>query len=168
VPSTPIRKFEYDPVRRTLSVWLVASGKRHDYADVDAHIYDGFRRAFAKGVYQEAIHDPQVVHGMLEDYRAGISIDHTHDADDRSSGRRVLCPTMVLWSLRIDLEDLYGDVLEVWRPWVSNELTGKGIDSDHHMAESAPEALAAAVLKFVNKNRLGRFVYDSKPANCTH
>jgi KTSC domain len=51
VPSTSIKKYEYDPVTRTLSVWFVASGKRYDYADVDPDIHDGFRRAFAKGVY---------------------------------------------------------------------------------------------------------------------
>jgi len=98
--------------------------------------------------YKEAIHNPQVVHGMLEDYRAGLSIDHLHDADDRRAGRRVASPTLALWSLRDDLEMLYGNVLDVWRPWTT-ELKGQGIDSGHHMAEEAPGAVATAVLDFL-------------------
>ena len=60
--------------------------------------------------YQAAIHDPVTVHGMVEDYRAGLGIDRAHDEVDRREGRRVECPTMILWSLRDDLELLYGDV----------------------------------------------------------
>ena len=45
--------------------------------------------------YRAAILDARVVHGMIEDYRAGLSLDHLHDADDRSAGRRIRCPTMV-------------------------------------------------------------------------
>ena len=100
--------------------------------------------------YRTAIHDPCVVHGMIEDYRAGLTVDHRHDAEDRKAGRRVECPTLVLWSLRDDLERLYGDVLDVWRPW-TNGLEGKGIDCGHHMAEEAPDALAAEILSFLHR-----------------
>jgi haloacetate dehalogenase len=98
--------------------------------------------------YTAAILDAGVIHGMIEDYRAGLSIDHLHDADDRKAGRRLQCPTMVLWSMRDDLERLYGDVLGVWRPWTTS-LRGKGIACGHHMAEEAPEALAAEILAFL-------------------
>lgn len=100
--------------------------------------------------YREAIHDPGVVHGMMEDYRAGLAIDHLHDAEDRAAGRRIACPTLVLWSLRDDLEWLYGDVLDVWRPWTTN-LRGKGLDCGHHMAEEAPQALTAEILAFIRE-----------------
>jgi len=52
------------------------------------------------------IHDPAVVHGMVEDYRAGIRIDHRHDRDDRDAGRKVRCPMLCLWSLDDDLEHI--------------------------------------------------------------
>ncbi len=61
--------------------------------------------------YQRAIHDPATVHAMCEDYRAGLGIDRAHDDDDRRSGRRLACPTLVLWASQDDMEDLYGDVL---------------------------------------------------------
>lgn len=34
MPSTSIRKTEYDPQTKVLSVWFVASGKRYDYEAV--------------------------------------------------------------------------------------------------------------------------------------
>jgi haloacetate dehalogenase len=98
--------------------------------------------------YRAAIHDPATVHGMIEDYRAGLGIDRAHDEADRRCGRRVACPTLVLWSRRDDLEDLYGDVLAVWRPWAP-DLRGRGLDCGHHMAEEAPEELAAELLAFL-------------------
>lgn len=99
--------------------------------------------------YKAAIRDPRVIHGMLEDYRAGLSIDHQHDAEDRAAARRLACPTLVLWSLRDDLQDIYGDLLEVWKPWVAGALSGKGLDCGHHMAEEAPDQLAAEILAFL-------------------
>jgi hypothetical protein len=49
MPSTSIRKSEYDPESNVLSVWFVASGNRYDYEDVPAEVYAEFRNAFAKG-----------------------------------------------------------------------------------------------------------------------
>jgi hypothetical protein len=63
--------------------------------------------------------------------------------DEMRERARVLC----LWSLQDDLEDLYGDVLGVWRPWAPN-LRGHGIDSGHHMAEDAPEELVEALKQY--------------------
>lgn len=51
MPSTLIRKTEYDSERQVLSVWFVASGKRYDYEAVPAATYQAFRTAFAKGVF---------------------------------------------------------------------------------------------------------------------
>jgi haloacetate dehalogenase len=74
----------------------------------------------------------------MEDYRAGLGIDYEHDQKDRYRGR----PTLCLWALADDLQELYGDVLAVWRPWTTH-LEGKGLPCGHHMAEEAPDLLAA-------------------------
>jgi haloacetate dehalogenase len=47
------------------------------------------------------------------------------------------------------MEELYGDPLAVWRSWVSGPLHGARIDSGHHMAEEAPEQLAAELAEFL-------------------
>ena len=101
--------------------------------------------------FREAIHDPATVHGMLEDYRAGLGIDRRHDDDDRRAGRRVQCPTLVLWSARDDLEDLYGDPVRIWRDW-AGDVSGRPVDSGHHMAEEAPEAVAGAIGAFLDRH----------------
>ncbi len=98
--------------------------------------------------FHRAIHDPATVRAMLEDYRAGLDADRADDDADREAGRRIACPVQVLWSTRDDMEDLYGDVLAVWRAWAT-DLRGGPIESGHHVAEEAPEELAAAVGEFL-------------------
>jgi haloacetate dehalogenase len=97
--------------------------------------------------WQRAIHDPETVHGMCEDYRAGLGIDRAHDEADRAAGRRVRAPLLLLWSLRDDMEELYGDPRVIWRDW-ADDVRGFGIDSGHHIGEDAPEDLARALIEF--------------------
>ncbi|UPL11024.1 alpha/beta fold hydrolase [Microbacterium sufflavum] len=94
-----------------------------------------------------AVHDPSVVRAMLEDYRAGLTIDRAHEEADAAAGRRLRMPALVLWSTRDDLEDLYGDPVRIWRDW-ADDVRGHGIESGHHMAEEAPAPLAAALAAF--------------------
>ncbi len=94
-----------------------------------------------------ALHHPPVIHGMMEDYRAGIRIDQIHEREDRDAGRKVQCPTLCLWSIRDDIEQIYGDPLAIWRNWAAN-VDGHGIDSGHHVAEENPDDLAAALVAF--------------------
>jgi haloacetate dehalogenase len=98
--------------------------------------------------YRRAINNPDVVHAMMEDYRAGLGIDRKHDDEDRAAGRKVSCPTLIVWATEDDMEELYGDPLEVWKDW-AEDLRGARIESGHHMAEEAPEALAAELLAFL-------------------
>jgi haloacetate dehalogenase len=100
--------------------------------------------------YRSAIHDPETVHAMLEDYRAGLGVDREIDEADRRAGRTIGCPTLVLWSEHDDLEDMHGDPVPIWRPWAP-DVRGGRIDSGHHMAEEAPEQLAGALLAFLQR-----------------
>jgi len=60
---------------------------------------------------------------------------------DRAAGHTISCPTTVAWSTLDDMETLYGDPLQVWRPWTTT-LAGRSIHSGHHMAEQVPNELA--------------------------
>jgi haloacetate dehalogenase len=84
---------------------------------------------------------------MLEDYRAGLTVDRAADDDDRSRGTKITCPVLVGWSTLDDLEALYGDVVAIWRDWAT-DIRGVAIHSGHHMAEEAPRELAAALTAF--------------------
>lgn len=98
--------------------------------------------------FRAATRDPRVIRAMLEDYRAGVTVDADLERADRAAGRRLAMPVLSLWSTRDDLEELVGDPRAVWRQW-ADEVTGYGIDSGHHMAEEAPEAVARAIAAFL-------------------
>ena len=49
MPSTSIRKTEYDPESRILSVWFVVSGRRYEFEEVPPETFAAFKAAFAKG-----------------------------------------------------------------------------------------------------------------------
>lgn len=100
--------------------------------------------------YQAAIHDPETVHAMCEDYRAGLSVDRAHDDADRAAGRRLACPAQVLWGRDSGLAELYdGDVLGVWRPWAA-DLRGRALPGGHHLMEEAPRELARELTGFLS------------------
>lgn len=98
--------------------------------------------------YLMAIHDPATVQAMLEDYRAGLGVDRAADDADRAAGRTIRCPTLIAWSAHDDLPDLYSDILDIWSAW-AGDLHTAVIDSGHHMAEQAPDQLAAALIHFL-------------------
>lgn len=119
-------------------------------ADPDAW-YAGDPALMGEDNYRElrlATRDPGTVRAMLEDYRAGLGIDREDEEEDRRAGRRIACPTLLLWSTQDDLERLYGDPVEVWRSW-ADDLRGEPIDSRHHMAEENPQAVVRALLRFL-------------------
>lgn len=128
-PDKPERAILADP-----DAWY-----SNDPAAMGADNYEDYRRA---------IHDPGTVHAMMEDYRAGLGLDRAADDADLGSGRRVACPTLVLWAERDDLAALYGDPLAIWRRW-ADRLSGHVVPSGHHMAEEIPEQLAAEIASFV-------------------
>lgn len=112
--------------------------------------YGGSRETMGKENFEDflrAISDPTTIHTMIEDYRAGLSVDAEHDREDLAQGRKVRCPMLALWSERDDLPDLYGDVVAVWGGW-ADDVRGGSIPSGHHMAEEAPGELARALDDF--------------------
>jgi haloacetate dehalogenase len=100
--------------------------------------------------YHHAIHDPETVHAMCEDYRAGLGVDRAADDADRASGRTIDCPVLVGWATRDDMEELYGDPVSVWRDWAP-DVRGLPFESGHHIAEDAPAELAEALRTFCGR-----------------
>ena len=95
-----------------------------------------------------ALRNPDVVHAMAEDYRAGLGVDAAHDAADRAAGRQVRCPTLLLEAAEDDL-DIHGDPAAIWRPWVADRFERVVIPSGHHQAEQAPRQVADAIAAFL-------------------
>ena len=98
---------------------------------------------------RRALRDPEVVHAMLGDYRAGLREDREHDEADRAAGRRITCPLLVVSLLQDDPELDYGaDIVDIWRSWAL-DVQGAAIDCGHHVAEERPGELARLLLDFL-------------------
>ncbi len=101
--------------------------------------------------YRALLDDAGTVEAICEDYRAGATVDRAHDDADRGH-RRIECPVLALWSAGGALPRLYGDVLDVWRPW-AREVSGSGLDASHFLVEDEPELTAEALAAFLEPTR---------------
>jgi haloacetate dehalogenase len=92
--------------------------------------------------YLAAAKNPDVVHAMCEDYRAGATYDRLVDETDMKAGRKIACPVQILWGGKGAVGAWY-DVVAVWRAW-ADDVRGQAIDCGHFIPEEKPaEALAA-------------------------
>ncbi|HYC04028.1 MAG TPA: alpha/beta hydrolase [Azospirillaceae bacterium] len=97
--------------------------------------------------YLRVFRDPATIHAVCEDYRAGASIDCRHEEEDRTAGRRIACPTLVLWGSKGLVGRAY-DPLKVWGE-VCADLRGAALDCGHFLPEEAPDAVLAALDGFL-------------------
>jgi haloacetate dehalogenase len=95
--------------------------------------------------YLRCFANPQTLHAMCEDYRAGASIDLQHDEADL--GTQLACPTLVLWGVHGAMHRLF-DVLETWRPRAPG-AQGKALPAGHWLPEECPQELSAALAEFL-------------------
>jgi len=129
-----------NPAERVISVdpdaWYGGSAEQ-----MGTEAYDDYRRA---------IHDPDTVHAMCEDYRAGLGVDRDADDADRKAGRRIVVPVLFGYAGGDDMHLLYDDPAGIWREWAT-DVTEIRFDCGHHIAEQAPRDLAAAVADFLSR-----------------
>jgi haloacetate dehalogenase len=97
--------------------------------------------------YHTLMRDPARVHAMCEDYRAGASIDRQLDEADFKAGRKIACPTFVLWGSEY-LGKGSAPPLDVWRTWCTN-VSGAEIRSGHFLADENPRDTLAALQGFL-------------------
>jgi haloacetate dehalogenase len=96
----------------------------------------------------EAIKDYETVRAMVEDYRAALRVDRDADRADRLAGRTIGCPSLLLWSSRGDIEELFGDPLAIWKQW-AEDLRGFPIASGPQVPEENPDDLVKALTEFL-------------------
>lgn len=87
--------------------------------------------------YLSAVHDPEMIRGMCEDYRAAASIDLEHDRASRAAGKKIRCPLLVLWGRKAKIEAWY-DALAIWKNYCAAEVSGGPVNSGHYLAEETP------------------------------
>lgn len=105
----------------------------------------------ALAAYRLALRDPEVVHGMCEDYRASAGRDLDLDRADRAGGVRVEVPLRVLWGRDGVVERLF-DPLALWSR-VATDVTGGLVDCGHYIPEERPDDLLAEIHGFFGDGR---------------
>jgi haloacetate dehalogenase len=88
---------------------------------------------------------PENIHAMCEDYRAGASIDLTHDEADLA--KKVTCPLLTLWGLKGPMGRIY-DVLAIWKER-GVAVSGKGLPGGHNLQEDVPADVLAELRPFL-------------------
>jgi haloacetate dehalogenase len=102
--------------------------------------------------YVEALREPNHARAICEEYRAAATIDRVHDQADRASGRRIVCPLLVLWSNQGPLNTWYvdeGGPIALWSVW-SDDVRGHTLNAGHFFPEEAPEQTVDALHRFFN------------------
>ena len=85
--------------------------------------------------YARVMSNPDTIHAMCEDYRAGASIDLKHDAADLN--KKIRCPLRVLWAEKGAMGRIY-DVMAIWRER-GTKVTGRPLPGGHNLQEDVPE-----------------------------
>jgi haloacetate dehalogenase len=96
--------------------------------------------------YERVFADPDARHAMMEDYRAGASIDLEHDRAD--VGRRVEAPLLAMWGTRGVVGRGPDNPVAVWREHAT-DVTAVGLDAGHYLVEERPEETMAALERFL-------------------
>ena len=85
--------------------------------------------------YARVMSNPDTIHAMCEDYRAGASIDLKHDAADLK--KKIGCPLRVLWAENGAMGRIY-DVMTIWRER-GRKVSGRPLPGGHNLQEDVPE-----------------------------
>jgi haloacetate dehalogenase len=96
--------------------------------------------------YLRTFGTPEGIHATCEGYRAGASVDLANDRADVSAGRKIACPTLILWGERSVVGKVFRP-LETWRDLVSAPM-GEAIDCGHFIPEEKPEETLRALRGF--------------------
>ena len=106
--------------------------------------------AEARAAYVDALRDGAHVHAICEEYRAAATVDREHDETDARTGRRIVCPVLVLWSRLGPLETWYaaaGGPLALWRSWAA-DVQGRAVKAGHFFPEEIPEETSDELERF--------------------
>lgn len=110
--------------------------------------------AEALASYERAFADPAARHAMMEDYRAGASIDLEHDAASAAIGQRITAPALVLWGEGGVVGANAESPLAVWRRAAVEPglVTGRAVaGAGHFLVDEQPADVLAAVRDFLTR-----------------
>ena len=96
--------------------------------------------------YKRCFRRPDVIAATCADYRAGATIDDTHDLADLKAGRMIECPTLALYSGTF--VDHQRDPLKQWQRWAKRG-TVEQVQSGHFIPEEIPDQIIGRLRQFL-------------------
>ena len=90
---------------------------------------------------------PENLHGVCEDYRAGVSVDMAMDTEDFKAGRKIQCPTAVYWGEQSHTEKFF-DPRKAWPQYAENIVRIKPLPCGHYPAEQVPDMVYDEISAF--------------------
>jgi haloacetate dehalogenase len=89
----------------------------------------------------------KTIRASCADYRAAATLDREMDEADFAAGRKILCPTLVLYGGGSHTGQVFDDVAAVWRGYAT-DVEGAALDCGHYVPEHAPEPTLAWFKRF--------------------
>lgn len=92
--------------------------------------------------YRAQAMEPERLHAMCADYRAGATTDRFDDEADRAAGNKITVPLRFLYGHH-GFPARTGDPEGIWRNWAT-DVTASACESGHFVMEENPEAVIGA------------------------
>ncbi|MEM7709823.1 MAG: alpha/beta hydrolase [Pseudomonadota bacterium] len=100
-------------------------------------------------IYLTRSSTPESIFAMCECFRAGLTIDREHDAADRKAGRKITCPTLVMWG-DAGVTGRHFDLRAIWDGWC-DDARYTSMPSGHFIPEEAAEPAFDALFPFLTE-----------------
>lgn len=91
--------------------------------------------------YRQAFNDPARIHAFCEDFRAGASIDRQHLDADRSEGKTLAMPTLIVAG-EASFPSAGPSLINAWREWRHDVIEARVDSGLFPMEEASTETLA--------------------------
>jgi haloacetate dehalogenase len=137
MPETLLEKSALQWIDHTLAAW---TGSK-DLSAFHPRALAAYRAMFA---------EPERIHALCNDYRAGATIDLAIDGADVAAGRRIAAPTLALWGQSGFPSETAGP-LATWQEWCER-VEGRGIPGGHFIVEENPRDTLAALMPFLDRH----------------
>ena len=103
-------------------------------------------------IYARYFDQESVIRATCEDYRAGAEEDVTAQENDQDENRKVMVPTLVLYSSDYSGKRYGAQMEDIWSNWVDRSVHSFRVqeitNSGHFIAEEQPKQTYAAVADF--------------------
>ena len=99
--------------------------------------------------YKRCFRNPETIHAICEDYRAGAGIDLEHDDKDFKAGRKIECPVLLLWGATGGVGRNHNPgPADIWKAYAANIVDAKALPCGHYLSEEAPKETTEALRAF--------------------